>query len=193
MKGVYVLLGIATVVSFMIVGSYNGMVNKNEGVSTAWSQVENVYQRRSDLIPNIVATVKGAASFEKTTLTAVTQARASVNQMKIDKSIVDNPEMLSKFNNAQGTLGSALGRLMVVVEKYPDLKSNQNFLALQDELSGTENRIAVERKNFNETAMDYNQTIKRFPSNIIAKFFDFKGKAYFQADDKAKTAPKVEF
>ncbi len=166
------------------------MVTLNEGVSAQWSQVENVYQRRADLIPNLVNTVKGYAKHEADVLEKVIEARSHVGQVQVN---ANNPESLQAFDKAQGQLTSALSRLMVVVEKYPDLKANTNFMELQSELEGTENRIAVERKRFNEAAMSYNVYIRQFPASLVASMRGFQPKAYFQAAEGAKTAPKVEF
>jgi LemA protein len=171
---------------------YNTMVEKQEAVTAQWSQVENVYQRRADLIPNLVSTVKGYADFEQETLTGVIEARAKATSVTIDPSKLD-ASSIQKFQAAQDGLSSALSKLMVVVERYPDLKANQNFLELQSQLEGTENRIAVERKKFNETAQAYNTYIRKFPNNMIAGMFDFEKKEYFEADAGAATAPKVEF
>lgn len=172
----------------------NNMVAKEEKVTEAWSQVENVYQRRFDLIPNLVATVKGYAEHEKETFIAVTEARSKVGgQVNVSKDIVENPQAFQQFQQAQSSLSSALQRLMVVVEKYPDLKANENFLNLQNQLEGTENRIAVERRRFNETAREFNTYIKVIPNNFIASLRNFKEKVYFSSDEGAKTAPKVEF
>jgi LemA protein len=168
------------------------MVGMNEGVNAQWSQVENVYQRRLDLIPNLVKTVQGYANFEKSTLTAVIEARAKATSVNINPENL-NAESLKQFQSAQSGLGSALSRLMVVVEKYPDLKANQNFLELQAQLEGTENRIAVERMKFNETAQLYNTYIRQFPRNIYASLFSFEKKAYFEAETGANKAPKVDF
>ena len=168
------------------------MVEMDEGVSSAWSQVENVYQRRADLIPNLVNTVKGYADFEQETLTAVIEARAKATAVTVDPTKLD-ANAIQQFQDAQSGLSSALGRLMVVVEKYPDLKANQNFLDLQAQLEGTENRITVERQKFNETARVYNTYIRKFPNNLIASFGDYEKKAYFEADKGAEKAPKVEF
>jgi LemA protein len=167
-------------------------VTKDETVSAAWSQVENVYQRRADLIPNLVNTVKGYAAHEQGTLTAVIEARAKATSTTIDPSNI-TPEQLRQFNEAQGGLGAALSKLMVVVERYPDLKANQGFLDLQTQLEGTENRITVERKRFNEAAQAYNTYIRRFPSNIFAGIFGFEKKAYFEAEAGANKAPEVQF
>jgi LemA protein len=171
---------------------YNNLVSQEEMVNSAWSQVENVYQRRADLIPNLVATVKGYAEHERETLEAVVNARAKATQTTIDPANI-TPEKLQQFQAAQGELTSALNRLMVVVEKYPDLKANQNFLELQAQLEGTENRITVERQKFTETAKSYNTLIRQFPRNIIAGLFGFERKVYFEAQEGAENAPKVEF
>lgn len=172
--------------------SYNSMVKQEEQVTTAWSQVENVYQRRADLIPNLVATVKGYASHERETLEGVVNARAKATQTTIDPTNM-TPQAMEKFQQAQGELSSALGRLMVVVERYPDLKANQNFLELQAQLEGTENRITVERQKYNESARVYNTTIRMFPKNMIAGMFGFERKIYFEAKEGAEVAPVVEF
>lgn len=171
---------------------YNTMVERQEAVVAQWAQVENVYQRRADLIPNLVSTVKGYAEFEQETLTGVIEARAKATSISIDPSKLD-ANSIQKFQAAQDGLSSALSKLMVVVEKYPDLKANQNFLELQAQLEGTENRIAVERKKYNEISQDYNTYIKKFPNNIIAGWFDFEQKEYFKSDAGAEKAPKVEF
>lgn len=168
------------------------MVEKDEKVTEAWSQVENVYQRRADLIPNLVNTVKGYAAHERETLEAVVNARAKATSMQIDPSKLDAAS-IQKFQAAQGALSSALGRLMVVVERYPDLKANQNFLALQSQLEGTENRIAVERKRFNQATKDYNTYIRKFPNNLVAGWFDFEKRAYFEAEKGSEKAPEVKF
>lgn len=172
--------------------SYNGMVEAEEAVNSAWGQVENVYQRRADLVPNLVNTVKGAANFEKSTLESVVEARAKATSITIDPSNMTE-EDLAKFQKAQDNLSSSLGRLMAVAEAYPELKSNENFLTLQSQLEGTENRIAVERKKFNETVQNYNTTIRKFPRNILASIFGFKQKAYFKAAEGAEQAPNVSF
>ena len=171
---------------------YNTMIEKQEAVTAQWSQVENVYQRRADLIPNLVSTVKGYADFEQETLTGVIEARAKATSVNIDPSNLD-ANSIQKFQAAQDGLSSALSKLMVVVERYPDLKANQNFLELQSQLEGTENRIAVERKKFNEAARDYNTYVRKFPNNLIAGMFDFEKMDYFEADQGADKAPKVEF
>lgn len=175
-----------------IKGSYNGMVQKSEAVDTQWANVENVFQRRADLIPNLVNTVKGYADFEQETLTSVIEARSKATGINIDASNM-TAESLAQFQNAQGQLSSALSKLMVVVERYPDLKANQNFMDLQAQLEGTENRIATERRKFNETARDYNTFIRMFPKNIWANIFNFEKRPYFEADKGADHAPKVEF
>ena len=172
--------------------TYNGMVSADEGVQSAWSQVENVYQRRADLIPNLVATVKGYAEHESGTLEAVVAARAKATQTTVDPSQL-TAENIAKFQAAQGELGSALGRLLVTVERYPDLKANQNFLELQAQLEGTENRISTERMKFNETAKSYNTLTRSFPQNILASIFSFTPKGYFKAAEGSENAPKVEF
>ena len=172
--------------------SYNSMTRMDENVKSKWSQVENNYQRRSDLIPNLVASVKGAANFEKSTLTDVINARANATKVTVDPTKL-TPETIQKFQAAQGQLSSALGRLMVVTENYPDLKSNQNFLGLQAQLEGTENRITVARQDFNTAVQDYNSKIRSFPANITAKMFGFTEKGYFQADPGSEKAPAVNF
>ncbi len=187
-----VVLGAVLLVFLWAKNAYNSMVTKEEGVTSAWAQVENVYQRRADLIPNLVATVKGYASHERETLEGVINARAKANQTTIDPTNLTE-ESLKQFQAAQGELGSALQRLMVVVERYPDLKANQSFLELQAQLEGSENRITVERQKFNETAREYNTYIRQFPKNILSGMFGFERKAYFEAVEGAETAPKVEF
>ncbi|MDX9781534.1 MAG: LemA family protein [Bacteroidales bacterium] len=187
-----VVLGAVLLVFLWAKNAYNSMVTKEEGVTSAWAQVENVYQRRADLIPNLVATVKGYASHERETLEGVINARAKATQTTIDPTNLTE-ESLKQFQAAQGELGSALQRLMVVVERYPDLKANQSFLELQAQLEGSENRITVERQKFNETAREYNTYIRQFPKNILSGMFGFERKAYFEAVEGAETAPKVEF
>lgn len=168
------------------------MVSKQEATSAAWGQVENVYQRRLDLIPNLVNTVKGVANFEQKTLTDVINARASASQMKVDASKL-SPEQIQKFQSSQGELSQALGRLMVVAEQYPQLKATQNFLELQSQLEGTENRIAVERQKFNEVVKDYNTYVRKFPQVLYAGIFGFDKKGYFEATTGADKAPEVKF
>ncbi len=196
MKKSWIILGVIGVFIlfflFSIKSSYNGMVTKDEAVKSQWSQVENVYQRRADLIPNLVSTVKGYAAHEKSTLEGVVQARAKATSTTIDANHL-NAATIQKFQAAQGGLSSALSKLMVVVERYPDLKANQNFLELQAQLEGTENRIAVERKKFNESAQDFNTYIRQFPKNIWANLFGFEKHAYFQSDKGSDKAPKVSF
>ena len=172
--------------------TYNGFVQQQEGVEAAWAQVENVYQRRADLIPNLVATVKGYAKHEQETLDKVVSARAKATQITVDPTNL-TAESLKKYQEAQGELGSALGKLLAITENYPDLKANQNFLELQAQLEGTENRITVERQKFNETAKAYNTEVRKFPANIIAGMFGFERKPYFEAESGAEKAPKVEF
>jgi LemA protein len=173
-------------------GVNNTAITLNENISESWGNVETSYQRRNDLIGNLVKTVKGAADFEKSTLEAVTNARASASQVKIDPTNI-TPEQLNQFNQAQGGLSSALSRLLVTVEKYPDLKANQNFLKLQDELASTENQILTARTRFNEAVKPYNNHIKVFPNNLLAGMFGFTEKAYFKAAEGADKAPEVEF
>lgn len=191
-KTLWIIVAILIILALWGKSIYNNMVTKEEGVKTAWSQVENQYQRRMDLIPNLVSTVKGYAAHEKSTLEGVVNARAKATETMIDADNLD-PAKLKQFQEAQNELSGALSRLLMVVERYPDLKANQNFAELQAQLEGTENRIAVERKRFNETAQAYNTYIRRFPNNIFAGLFGFDPKAYFAADPGADKAPKVEF
>ena len=194
-KGTLILIIIAVILigGFLwIKGSYNKMVAGDENVQAAWSQVENVYQRRADLVPNLVATVKGYAEHESSTLENVVAARAKATQITIDPADLTADD-LARFNEAQGELSSALGRLLLIQESYPDLKASQQFLELQAQLEGTENRISTERMKFNETAKAYNTLIRKFPDNILASVFGFEKKAYFEAQAGAETAPKVEF
>lgn len=172
--------------------SYNTMVEKQEATSSQWGQVQNAYQRRADLIPNLVATVKGYATHEEQTLTEVVNARAKATQITVSADDLSE-ENIKKYQEAQGQLSAALGKLLMVQEQYPDLKANQNFLALQDELAGTENRIAVERNKYNEVVKDYNQYIRKFPQTIWAGWFGFNQKGYFEAEAGSQTAPKVQF
>ena len=188
--------GVLLIVAIFVIwgiSAYNNLVTLNESVNQSWSQVENQYQRRADLIPNLVNTVKGYADFEKGVLTDVTEARAKVSQMTVTKDILDDPAAFQKFQSMQGQLSGALSRLLVTVENYPDLKANENFLQLQAQLEGTENRIAVERRKFNETVQSYNTSIKRFPNSIFASLFNFKDKQYFKATTGSETPPKVQF
>lgn len=182
------ILGVFTLSSC----GYNSMVNKQESVTAQWAQVENAYQRRADLIPNLVSTVKGYASHEQETFTQVTEARSRATQTNINPENLTT-ESLQEYQQAQNQLSQALGRLLLIQENYPELKANQNFLALQDELAGTENRISVERNRFNQLAQDYNSYIRKFPQVIYAKWFDFESKAYFEALPEAQTAPQVQF
>ncbi|MBL7903718.1 MAG: LemA family protein [Bacteroidales bacterium] len=194
-KSLITLIIVAGVLLILVLwgsSKYNSMVTKEEGVTAAWSQVENVYQRRADLIPNLVNTVKGYADFEQKTLTDVIEARSKATGITVDPTNL-NEANLQQFQQAQEGLSSALSRLMVVVERYPDLKANQNFMDLQAQLEGTENRIATERRNFNQAAQDYNTQIRRFPSNIFAGMFGFEKKAYFQSEAGAEKAPEVKF
>jgi len=187
-------LGLVAVVIAVLFSScgYNKMVSMDEQVTSQWAQVENVYQRRADLIPNLVNTVKGYAEHEKETLEGVIEARSKATAVNIDPTKL-TPESLQQFNQAQDGLSSALSRLMVVVEKYPDLKANQNFLDLQAQLEGTENRITVERQKFNETTMTYNAYIRKFPQVIYSGWFGFEKKTYFEAQQGAEKAPEVKF
>lgn len=190
-KFIFTISGLIAILSFSSCG-YNTMVDLDEQVQSQWAQVQNVYQRRADLIPNLVASVKGAANFEKETLTAVMEARASATQVKVDPNNL-TPEAIEKFNQAQGQLGAALGRLLMVTENYPQLKANQNFLELQAQIEGTENRITVERQKFNEVTQVYNSKIRTFPNNLTASIFGFEKKGYFEADAASQKAPKIEF
>ncbi len=187
-----VIVAVVLVLFFWIKGMYNSMVRMDETVSQAWAQVENVYQRRADLVPNLVATVKGYAEHESSTLEAVVEARAKATQATVDPSSLSEDE-IARFMSAQNELGTAIGRLLVSVERYPDLKANQNFLELQAQLEGTENRITVERQKFNEAARNYNVAIRRFPNNIFAGMFGFEKKGYFEASEGAEQAPVVSF
>jgi LemA protein len=189
--GGLVLVGIIVFLSVM--STYNNLVALDQDVTAKWAQVQNVYQRRADLVPNLVNTVKGYAGHEREVLEAVTESRSKVGSIRITQDMLNNPAELAKFQQAQDSLGSALSRLLLVVERYPDLKANQNFLELQSQLEGTENRIAVERKRFNESAQVYNTRMKQFPANVIAGIFSFKGKAYFEAAPGSEKAPVVDF
>ena len=187
------ILVIVTGFALWGIGTYNRIIGLDEGVQSAWSQVENQYQRRAELIPNLVETVKGFASQEKTVLLGVTEARAKVSQITVTKEVLDDPDAFAKFQAAQDQFSSAISRLLAVSENYPQLKSNENFLALQNQLEGTENRIAVERRNFNEIVQSYNTTIRRFPGSMVAGFGGFREKQYFKAREGADTAPQVRF
>lgn len=190
-----ILIIIGAVVLLLVAwfaGSYNKMVTREETTTKAWANVETAYQRRMDLIPNLMNTVKGAANFEKSTLESVIAARSKASSVTVDANKLDE-NSIAKFQQAQDQLGTSLNRLMVVVERYPELKSNENFLELQAQLEGTENRISVERMKFNKTIQDYNTYIRHFPNNIIAGMFGFDKKGYFKAAEGAENAPKVEF
>lgn len=193
MKKVWIIV-IVVVIALIgySVSSYNSMVSMDEEVGTAWSNVENQYQRRSDLIPNLVNTVKGYAAHEKETFDAVVSARAKATQVSVD---ADNltPEKLAAYQQAQGEIGSALGRLLAISENYPDLKASENFQTLQAQLEGTENRISRERRKFNETAREYNTAIRRFPKNLLASMFGFEKRPYFEAEEGAQNVPEVKF
>ena len=193
----WIALAIGIIIVISMISSYNALVSLSQAVDAQWGQVQNVYQRRADLVPNLVATVKGAANFEKSTYIAVTQARASVGQISPDviKNAVNDPKAMAQFEQAQNTLGGALSRLLVTVENYPQLKANENFLTLQSQLEGTENRIAVERRRYNEAAQAFNTRRNTFPTNIYANLFgqQFNNKSYFQAQPGAQTAPQVQF
>lgn len=191
-KSTIVILAVIAVAAIWAITGYNGLVKADEAVSTAWSNVENQYQRRADLIPNLVNTVKGYASHEKETLDGVTAARTRATQLTIDADDL-TPEKLQEFQKAQGEVSTALGRLLAITEAYPELKANQNFLELQAQLEGTENRISVERRNFNEIARSYNTSIRTFPRNILAGMFGFDKRPYFEAEEGAGSAPKVQF
>ncbi len=195
---VFGCLGVLVVAVLLVGGlvalSYNGMVGRAQAVDQSWAQVQNVYQRRADLVPNLVATVSGAANFEKSTLTEITAARASVGQIKLDPNQAPtDPARLAQFQQAQDHLSSALSRLLVVVERYPDLKATANFRDLQAQLEGTENRITVERQKFNQAVQTYNTSVKTFPNVLFAGLFGFQPKPYFTATAGAETPPKVEF
>ena len=183
---------IVVIIIFWGIGGYNGMVSLDEGVQNKWADVETQYQRRADLIPNLVNTVKGYDAHESQTLENVVKARSEASSVKVDPQNI-TPEKLAEYQKAQSGVSSALGRLMVIVEKYPDLKANQNFLELQSQLEGTENRINTARRDFNEAAKGFNTEIRRFPKNILAGMFGFEKKAYFEAEKGAEKAPEVQF
>ncbi len=198
MKKSWIIIGVVILLLIMgysmFKGYYNNFVTLEENVNQKWSQVENVYQRRADLIPNLVEVVKGYATHEKETLQAVVEARSKVGgQVNIGNDVLNNPQAFAKFQQAQGALTSALQRLMVVVERYPDLKADARFADLQSQLEGTENRISVERGRFNQAVQEYNTVIRKFPANILAGIFGFEKKVYFQSDSGAEKAPKVKF
>ena len=191
-KSTIVILAVIAVIAFWLVSVYNGMVGLDEGVNTAWANVETQYQRRADLIPNLVNTVKGYAEHEKSTFEAVVEARSKATSITIDPSNL-TPEKLQEFQQAQGEITSALGRLIAISENYPDLKASEQFKELQAQLEGTENRINVARTNFNKEAQKYNTTIRTFPRNIFAGILGFTQRAYFEADAGASKAPTVQF
>ena len=191
-RTLWIVLGVVAVVVVWVVSSYNTLVGKQERVSEAWANVETVYQRRADLIPNLVATVKGYAAHEQETLQAVTAARANATALSIDPS-TSTPEQVAAWMKAQNEVGSALGRLIAISENYPDLKANQNFMELQKQLEGTENRISTERRKYNEEVRTYNASIRRFPTNILAGMFGFDKMTMFEAQEGAEVAPVVEF
>ncbi|HEV8615209.1 MAG TPA: LemA family protein [Methylomirabilota bacterium] len=193
---IIVLVVLAVVVGGFVMwgaGVYNQLVGLEQNVNEKWAQVQNVYQRRADLIPNLVETVKGFAAQERTVLEEVTRARASASSIQLTPEALNDPKALERFQAAQNQLSGALSRLLVTVERYPELKSNQNFLALQNELAGTENRIAVERRRFNEAVREYNTRLRMFPGNLVASFAGFRSKAFFEAAPDAATPPKVKF
>lgn len=191
-KGLIITVVVIALVAIWGISSYNGLVSMDENVSNSWANVETQYQRRSDLIPNLVNTVKGYAKHESETLESVMAARSQATQVKIDPSNC-TPQQLAAYQKAQGDVTTALGKLLAITENYPDLKANQNFLELQSQLEGTENRINVARKDFNDTAKKYNTSLRRFPRNIVASMFGFEKRAYFEAEAGAEKAPKVEF
>jgi LemA protein len=191
-KGLIITIVVIALVAIWGISSYNGLVSMDENVSNQWANVETQYQRRSDLIPNLVNTVKGYAKHESQTLESVMAARSQATQVKIDPSNC-TPQQLAAYQKAQGDVTTALGKLLAITENYPDLKANQNFLELQSQLEGTENRINVARKDFNDTAKKYNTSLRRFPRNIIASMFGFEKRNYFEAEAGAEKAPKVEF
>ena len=191
-KGLIITIVVIALVAIWGISSYNGLVSMDENVSNQWANVETQYQRRSDLIPNLVNTVKGYAKHESQTLESVMAARSQATRVKIDPSNC-TPQQLAAYQKAQGDVTTALGKLLAITENYPDLKANQNFLELQSQLEGTENRINVARKDFNDTAKKYNTSLRRFPRNIIASMFGFEKRNYFEAEAGAEKAPKVEF
>ena len=191
-KSTIILIAVIAIAAIWGVSAYNGLVKMDESVNTAWSNVENQYQRRADLIPNLVNTVKGYAAHEKETFEAVVSARSKATQMTIDPENL-TPEKLQEYQKAQGEIGAALGRLLAITENYPELKANENFKELQAQLEGTENRISVERRNFNEMARTYNTSIRTFPKSILAGMFGFDKRPYFEAEEGANKAPEVKF
>lgn len=191
-KSTIIVIALVAIVAIWAVSGYNSLVKMDESVSTAWSNVENQYQRRADLIPNLVNTVKGYAAHEKETLEAVMSARSKATQMTVNAENL-TPEKLQEYQKAQGEIGAALGRLLAITEAYPDLKANENFKELQAQLEGTENRISVERRNFNEVARSYNTAVRTFPKTIIASMFGFDKRPYFEAEEGSNKAPEVQF
>ena len=191
-KSTIIIIAVIAIIAIGAISAYNGLVKMDESVSTAWSNVENQYQRRSDLIPNLVNTVKGYAAHEKETFQAVTEARSKATQMTISADELTSEKLL-EYQKAQGEVGAALSRLLAITEAYPDLKANENFKELQAQLEGTENRISVERKNFNEVARSYNTAVRTFPKTIIASMFGFEKRPYFEAEEGASKAPEVLF
>lgn len=189
---IIIIVAVVAIIAIWAVSGYNSLVGMDENVSNQWANVETQYQRRADLIPNLVNTVKGYAAHEKETLEGVIAARSQATQIKVDPTDL-TPEKLAEYQKAQGQLATALGKLLAITENYPDLKANQNFLELQAQLEGTENRINVARKNFNDAAKAYNTTIRRFPKNILAGMFGFDKRAYFEAAEGAEQAPQVHF
>lgn len=185
-------LGVLLLIVIYSFSTYNDFINKEEGMNSAWANVETQYQRRADLIPNLVNTVKGYAAHEKETLQSVTEARAQATSLNLSVDEL-SAEKMAEYQKAQGAVGTALGKLLAISENYPDLKANENFQELQSQLEGTENRIAVSRKDFNSAAKTYNQSVRQFPSNLIAKLFGFEPKPYFEAAEAAEVAPSVEF
>jgi LemA protein len=186
-------IGVIAFIVIYAVGLNNSLIEKEEGVNQAWAQVENQYQRRADLIPNLVSTVRGAANFEQETITQVIEARSRATSVNLEAGDLNNPQALQQFDQAQQQLSGALSRLLVTVERYPELTATQNFRDLQTQLEGTENRISTERMRFNRTAQEYNTSIRRFPANMIAGIFGHEQKAYFEAVDGAEQAPEVSF
>ena len=191
-KGTIIIVAVVAIIAIWAISGYNSLVSMDENVSGQWSNVETQYQRRADLIPNLVNTVKGYAAHEKETLEGVIAARSQATQIKVDPTDL-TPEKLAEYQKAQGAITSALGKLLAITENYPDLKANQNFLELQAQLEGTENRINVARKNFNDAAKAYNTAIRRFPQNLLAGMFGFDKRAYFEAAEGAEQAPQVQF
>jgi LemA protein len=187
------LLGVLVIFAIWGFGQYNGLVRSDEQVKSSWSQVENAYQRRMDLIPNLVETVKGVAEFEKETYTQVAEARAAAGKVELSPELLENPQAFQQFEATQGQLSSALSRLLVTVERYPELKAQANFSELQTQLEGTENRITVERMRFNEVTRDFNTSVRRFPASIIASVTGFRQKPYFESREGADVPPQVQF